>query len=282
MKSMRPSSSRSTRGENAFTLLEVIVSTAVLAMLITLTLTMLGSFSEIYTAGKEFSRTHGAARIAISVLARDLEQAILRGDLPANAFSLDSTKQPQDRNGCFFLTRRESLPDAGVTTDRDNPARAISRVGYHLADDGNLIRSSTGLAFRSSIFSSATLSALAPVDYALTDGCVDFRVQFVNSAGNITPGFEPSTATVPGTCAATVSLAFADEQTFAIKKASLASFLTSLRGKLNARTPLPTETYADVWREEIEKGNLFDGEPAPLRRGLRVFSVRVPIENHPQ
>jgi prepilin-type N-terminal cleavage/methylation domain-containing protein len=279
---MRPQPTSSRRAKAAFTLLEVMVSTAVLAMLISLSLMLISSFSEIYSAGKEFSRTHAAARIAVSVLARDLEQAILRGDLPANAYGLDAAKQPQDRSGCFFLTRRESLPDAGVTTSRDNPARAISRVGYHLADDGNLIRSSTGLAFRSSIFSAATLNALAPVEYALTDGCVDFRVQFMNSTGNITPGFEPSTATTPGTCAATVSLAFADEKSFIIKKASLASFITSLRGKLNTRSPKPTETYADVWREEIEKGNLFDGEPAPLRRGLKVFSVRVPIENHPQ
>lgn len=273
---------KSRRAKAAFTLLEVMVSTAVLAMLISMSLVLLGSFSEIYSAGREFSRTHGAARIAVSVLARDLEQAILRSDLPANAYSLDATKQPEDRNGCFFLTRRESLPDAGVTTSRDNPARAISRVGYHLADDGNLVRSSTGLSYNNSIFSAATLNTLVPVEYALTDGCVDFRVQFVNSTGNITPGFEPSTATVPGTCAATVSLAFADEKTFVIKKASLATFLTSLRGKLNARAPRPTETYAEVWREEIEKGDLFDGEPATLRRGLKVFSVRVPIENHPQ
>jgi type II secretory pathway pseudopilin PulG len=273
---------KSRRAKAAFTLLEVMVSTAVLAMLISMSLVLLGSFSEIYSAGREFSRTHGAARIAVSVLARDLEQAILRSDLPANAYSLDATKQPEDRNGCFFLTRRESLPDAGVTTSRDNPARAISRVGYHLADDGNLVRSSTGLSYNNSIFSAATLNTLVPVEYALTDGCVDFRVQFVNSTGNITPGFEPSTATVPGTCAATVSLAFADEKTFVIKKASLATFLTSLRGKLNARAPRPTETFAEVWREEIEKGDLFDGEPATLRRGLKVFSVRVPIENHPQ
>jgi len=282
MRFMRPQPSIFRRAKAAFTLLEVMVSTAVLAMLILLTLTVLSSFSEMYSAGREFSRTHGAARIAVSVFARDLEQAILRGDLPSNAYGLDATKQPKDRNGCFFLTRRESLPDKGVTTNRDNPARAISRVAYHIADDGNLIRSSTGLAFRSSIFSAATLNVLTPVEYTLTDGCVDFRVQFVNSTGNITSGFEPSTATAPGTCAATVSLAFADEKSFIIKKASLAAFITSLRGKLNARAPKPTETYADVWREEIEKGNLFDGEPAPLRRGLRVFSVRVPIENHPQ
>lgn len=259
-----------------FTIIEVLVSTAILAMLVTLLFSMLGAFNDIYSSGKQASKTQAAARTALAVATRDLEQSILRGDLPANGYGLDAAKQPADTNACYFLTQRESLPDASAVTNKNNPARAISRVGYHVTN-GVLIRSSTGLAFNNSIFSTTTLGALAPTDFALIEGVVDFRIQFLNPSGSLEPKFVSANATAPGSCAATISLALMDEKTLAIKKDGLAGFVSALRGKLNVSPPAADASYADTWRQQIDAAGFFDGQPGSLRKGLQVFSVRVPI-----
>lgn len=262
---------------SGFTILEVLVSTAILAMMVTLLFSLLSSFNEIYSSGKQSSKTQAAARTALAVATRDLEQSILRGDLPANGYGFDAANQPEDRNACYFLTQRESLPDASASTNKNNPARAISRVGYHVASNGVLTRSSTGLAFNNSIFSTTALGVLAPTDFALVEGVVDFRIQFVDPSGSLGPTFVPATATASGSCAATISLALMDEKTLAIKKDSLTGFVSTLRGKLNASPPAADASYADTWRQQIDTSGFFDGQPGSVRKGLQVFSVRVPI-----
>jgi type II secretory pathway component PulJ len=273
---MIPRFQKLTFSRSAFTILEVLVSTAILAMLVTLLFSMMGAFNDIYSSGKQSSKTQAAARTALAVATRDLEQAILRGDLPANGFGLNAANQPEDRNACFFLTQRESLRDASASTNANNPARAISRVCYHVIN-GVLTRSSTGLAFNNSIFSTTALGVLAPTDFALIEGVVDFRIQFVDPSGSLGPTFVPATATAPGSCAATISLALMDEKTLAIKKDSLTGFVSTLRGKLNASPPAADASYADTWRQQIDTSGFFDGQPGSLRKGLQVFSVRVPI-----
>lgn len=274
---MMPRLHKRSSSRPGFTILEVLVSTAILAMLVTLLFSMLGAFNDIYSSGKQSSKTQAAARTALAVATRDLEQSILRGDLPANGYGLDANNQPGDRNACYFLTLRESLPDASASTNANNPARAISRVGYHVDTNGVLIRSSTGLAFNNSIFSAAALGVLAPTDFALIEGVVDFRIQFLDPSGSLGPTFVPATATAPGSCAATISLALMDEKTLAIKKDSLAGFVSALRGKLNVSPPAADASYADTWRQQIDAAGFFDGQPGSLRKGLQVFSVRVPI-----
>jgi len=122
----RPHRSGRRAARVGFTLLELLVAMAVLAILLVFLTQMVGSVSNLYSQGKARSEANGVGRTLLDTVTGDLRQAIIRPDL--------ATFVEQDTESLralkFYCLRTGDFRGTSPATNGLDAARAASIVEY--------------------------------------------------------------------------------------------------------------------------------------------------------
>lgn len=259
------------RSTPAFTLVEMLVAMAVLALVAALVANMMGGVSAAWNRSKEKMDNFGKGRALFNVMQQELQNAVLREDLPAFP------------GGEFaFYTRRMSQDEATMTDE----ARPLSFVQYRKVDDANgrpVLRridrpyfyESGGSADPPSWMDSSanTLpSAGTPLHRQLCEGIYAFRFAFLDAAGGATVSFDKTAANPPK--AVQVSIVVLSEQAEEVLES--ASLRATLEGILN---DLPTPASGQGWSPKAvwDAKLLQAGLPPRLLTGIWTFERLIPI-----
>jgi prepilin-type N-terminal cleavage/methylation domain-containing protein len=121
---------RKTTRENAFTLLEMLVSMVILALLVITMTTLVDSTARLWRSSEGRTDACREARAALIVLARDLRNAVAGTNLDLMRFNLQAgAANTNYGSNVFFLA---SLPASAQDT---NSKSDVCEVGYFLALD---------------------------------------------------------------------------------------------------------------------------------------------------
>jgi prepilin-type N-terminal cleavage/methylation domain-containing protein len=285
-----------------FTLVELLVSITILSIMLFSLAQAIGYVSQLWINGVGTVDNFGKARDILTVMDRDIQQMVMRSDLPA--FVVNPAANPLQ--ACSVYTNVEG--NQGTSTP---DGRTISLVEYYPNFNGGIFtlsRLNYGNNFSQSqtpIIATTTLTdlslATSPYTETVATGVVQFGYQFVDGTGTIqTPGptnyvknssypiAAPSALytysynfTAPGASsnprAVIVSLLVLSNSAYqlALQNAHIATQLTTdFSGTLPANT-----TYSQFWNSTLNPttGTLDPTLPAPVRAGLRVFQRYIPL-----
>jgi prepilin-type N-terminal cleavage/methylation domain-containing protein len=287
-----------------FTLVELVVSLAILSIMLLSLAQAIGYVSQLWISGVGSADNFAKARDIMSVMDRDIQQMVLRSDLPA--FVVNPTANPLQ--ACSFYTNVEG--NQGTTTP---DGRTISLVEYYPNYNGGIFtlsRLNYGNNFSTTQNPSVGATTLTDLSQAtsplpstdtIATGVVQFGYQFVDGTGTIqTPGpinyvktstypiAAPATLytysynfTAPGASsnprAIIVSLLVLSNSAYqlALQNPLIATKLTTdFGGILPANT-----TYSQYWNKILNPsaGTLDPTLPLPVRAGLRVFQRYIPL-----
>ncbi len=269
----------------AFTLIELMVALAVLAILIVLLTQIFSLVANTWASGRSQANNFSQARVALDVMARDLEGAALRPDLPA-FFSGSAPK-------FVFYSQQQ-----GLVSSNAGGNRPLSRVDYAITNTTNgslLRRSSRGFNFSDDIgyastnWSVSTNGNVFPAD--IGPGILVMRYQFIGLGGtNLPPASVNASwtnaATLPGVGAlraVTISVAVMDAGSMKILQDS--GKLSQLQGNFSTNNPGAIRSYASDWQLQVDDASgplAAGGIPRRVLRGVKVFERTVPLPVSPE
>lgn len=268
----------------AFSLLEMLVAVAVLAVVVVLFSQMVAMVMKTWNAGRSQADNFAQARVALDVMSRDLEAISRNSDLPA--FYIDGLPQ------LAFYTKQQSL-----VTPTENGTRPLCRIVYsvtNVAGTSLLRRSARGFNFGEDVGFAPTNWSVATNGTAFNSdigpGVLLLRHQFIGTNGlNILPGeinvgwTNLATSNgVSGLRSVVVSLAVIDGDHLKILKD--AGKLAQLQANFGTNNPGQLLSYASTWQAQLNDSArplLAGGVPASVLRGLKIFERTVllpPVE----
>ncbi|MEZ0298275.1 MAG: type II secretion system protein J [Candidatus Methylacidiphilales bacterium] len=267
----------------SFTLVELMVSMAILAVLTLLFLQIFTTSSNLWISGRAQAENFSQARVALDVISRDLEAGVFRQDLPA-FYAADGS------SAFTFYSKQQGLKGLGETS-----ARPLSFIRYEVTNiDGGtsvLRRTSGGFDYGTDVgYSRATWTVqMAPqaFDADIGPGVLIMKYQFISTNGlNILPQDvnqawtnKPGNPEVPGVQnlgAAIISLAVVDGRSMKILQAS--GKLAQLQANFQTNNPGNLLSYRSAWQAQLENPSspLTAGAvPQEALRGLRTFERTV-------
>ena len=268
----------------AFSLIELLVSIAVLSILVVLLTQMLGMVAKTWTSGKSQADNFTQARIALDMIARDIEAISLRPDLPA--FLTGNPPTPE----MAFYTKQK-----GFVSETNSGNRSLSRVRYFVTNvvgGSALRRSAVGFDFGDDVGYVATgtvpwsvPSGGAAFGSDIGPGVLVLRHQFIGTNGtnippqDVNPGWKDGSSGAIGVGnlrAIVVSLAVMDADSIKILKNS--GTVTNLQGNFSTAAPGAVRSYASAWQAQLDDPSrplLSGGVPPGVLKGLRVFETTV-------
>jgi len=297
-----------------FTLLEMLVATAILCVLVVMLYNIIGSTTNVVGQSRRFFDLHSKARAALDQLTRDLNQGVYRPDVL-------SFVDPNAVPILAFFSRRSGAFGSGM--DSTN-YRQLIYVYYEAGTDptnGSMLtlrRGTVSPAWSdSSTYPATSLNGALPfasnaVDAGLPaatnatnlarilDGVARLEVRFLGSDGVYRKAYYSSTNTSTGTNtnaatsfnatnntnaltkAVAVTVLVVDEMTqnmFSNNPAMLATFQQNFLGT-NQKLKTPDETNASlaaVWDKALNDPNTWDGIPVKARNGIYCFERIVPL-----
>jgi len=256
---------------NAFTLVEMLVAIAVLALVTVLIANMMGSVSSAWNRSREKMDNFGKGRALLNLLQQELQNAVLREDLPVFP------------GGDFaFYTRRMSQDNDTMTDD----ARPLSFVQYVKVDDSTgkpvLRRIDRPYFYEKNNSPDAPAwggesvniapSASGNLNRQLCEGIYAFRFAFLAADGSAAATFDKTAANPP--TAVQVSMVVLSEQAEKfLKSAALRSSFETALGDL------PDPAGGQGWSPKAfwDARLLQAGFPARLLTGVRTFERVIPI-----
>jgi hypothetical protein len=273
----------------AFTLVELLVSITILSLMLLTLAQVIGFVSQLWINGVGAADNFSKARDIMSVMDRDIQQMVMRADLPA--FVDNNSNQ-----ACAFYTNVQGSP--GTDT------RAVSLVQYipnYGGSQGTLTRLNYGMNFTTTSpvvpkVAATNLSDLSKVTASGTEtiatGIIEFGYQFVDGTGAIktppTTGFSISTPytyafdyTAPNATtnprAVIVSVLVLSNSAYQLASAS-PSMQTALQNNFTGTLPA-NETFAQFWNGILNPatGTFGSTLPPTVRAGLRVFQRYIPL-----
>lgn len=254
------------RAGAGFTLIEILVSVAVLALVLVLLMQVVGSVLNTYTGSRARAESTSTGRALLDAIARDIQGAYLRADLPA--FPEDGS----DRRLAFYTAQ------AGLTSD-PAPVRDVSYVDYFLndePDEAELMRADVGMTWDEVdklVFGSMAIPA--STTRKLSDGVLAFNYRFILKNREITPN-PPDLASIT---AVRVSLAVTDPQTLSVLRSTntLGNLKTALEGATAADDLLSARAAWENWlRSSAAAG--YDGR---VLGGIAFFERVIPVHQQP-
>jgi len=280
MSSPRPLHLRIHRA--AFSLIELLVAMAVLAVLLILLTQVFSMVSGIWNAGRSQADNFAQARVALDVMGRDLQAAVLRPDLPA--FFVGGAPE------LAFYTKQQSL--ASATNSGNRPLSQVSYVVTNTIDGSSLRRSARGFNFGEDVGYSPTNWTMpagqTTFDSDIGPGVLIARHQFIATNGlNILPsavaeGWADS-GTRPGVSslrAVTLSLAVVDRDSLRLLRES--GKLDQLLQNFSGSNPGGIRSFAAAWQDQLDDSSsplAQGGVPIRILRNLKIFerTVVLPI-----
>ncbi|HEY8967211.1 MAG TPA: hypothetical protein VIM58_12235, partial [Candidatus Methylacidiphilales bacterium] len=203
------------------------------------------------------------ARSALDLFATDVKAGLFRADLAA-------FKDSGGADAISFYTLRPAL-GTGV--------RNVSLVSYWLdavrarLERGSLPLQWDGAAGLISFNNTASLPAVSQASGEdVADGILRVRLSFIDAAGNLSHSYSANSRTVG------ITLVVVDAETLALLQPGQLARLTSPQGAFpDDSRDRPAETLQAYWEGKEKAGGFFDGYPAPLRSGLRIFERYVAL-----
>jgi len=247
---------RSTK--SGFTLVELLVAVAVLALVAMVLAQMLQTASQTWMTGQARVNNFNKGRSMLDLLVRDLQGGLYRDDLPAFP-----------NNEIAFYTGRPGF--SGNT----NATRNLSWVQYDLGASSNTILQRSDLAVdwqaaNAVAFGSATApTGATPRDTA--PGVVGFQIQFLYADGSISTNYDATNRPR----AASIGLAVIDDKTLERLQADPIK-ITALRNGFASRATGTNSVKAD-WENYLKDGMNWDSYPPSLATGLKVFERYVSL-----
>lgn len=265
-----------------FSLVELLVAMAVLAILLVLLAQMFSMVSNTWRAGRSQVDNFAQARVALDMISRDLESAVLRPDLPA--FFVSGAPQ------FAFYTRQQSL-----VSETNSGNRPLCRVFYGVTNgvEGcNLRRSAHGYNFGEDVGYSPTNWSVsgtgAIFDSDIGPGVLVIRQQFIGTNGrNILAENVQAAWTNIGTNfgigalrAVTVSLAVVDKD--AVQLLLNSGRLQQFQSNFSSADPGAVRSFASTWQDQFDDPSTpltNGGIPLRVLRSLRIFerTITLPI-----
>lgn len=170
------------RGILAFTLIEMLVAIAVLALLLVMLTQIFSIVSDTWLGGQARQDSFSKARVLMDMVAQDLKSGVFRSDLASF---------PDPANPVFY-TKRSGFSSAG------GALREVSLVSYTLDTSGKMQRGDLAIPWSnsSSLISFGVTDSLptagAMTMRDMTGGVLAFRLLFVNADGTLSPVYDPS------------------------------------------------------------------------------------------
>ena len=279
---MRPTSSRS--DIRSFTLIEMLVAIAILALIMTLMFSVMSLTFHANTVEQSNVDNFTRARAMLNVMASDVENGVFRPDLPAFGIQNGLTNY----NGLTYLTNGAPATafytrNPGIASD----SRNLSLVVYRLDGSTNAVfmrdqlpvpwavpgaNWTTNLPFQTNLdnaIADATTNDVA-------QGVVGFQIFFCRADQSITTN---CTGYQPGNPVISVGVAFVVVDSRALQTLNLTGKLYALTGALAGKGVLTGTNSAKAdWDRYIESTafNQNQNYPANLGVGLKTFERLVP------
>jgi prepilin-type N-terminal cleavage/methylation domain-containing protein len=287
-------------GRPGFTLVELLVSMAILSILLLALAQMMNFVSNIWLNGIGAVDNFTKARVILNLLDRDIQMMVLRPDMAA---FVDGATPAQP--ACAFYTNVQ-----GNSSANPSNTRAVSLVQYSLLQSPSgsptssvLQRSNEGMDFLgASGTTPALITSLATTNLVqlgssgspnttlqpeiLSTGVIFFQWQFVDGTGAIQNPTSSSLAFVydytnrsASSNYRSVVVSIVVLSNSAYKLAIQTGALTTLTGNsIFSTAPPMNKTYSDVWNSELSSPNTaFLSLPAPIRTGILVFKRQIPL-----
>lgn len=243
-------------GARAFTLLEILVSVAVLSLMMVFLAKAIGTMGSTWQKGLQRINNFTKARAMLDLLTNDIQAGVFRSDLAAFPNS-----------AIAFYTLR---PGIGGT-------RQLSLVQYAINtsdDQSTLQRGDLAEKWDSTISFGSTndFGGASPTARDTASGVVGFELIFVQKDGSLSRAY--STSTNNPSVVVAVTLAVVDDQ--ANQQLSSLHQATQLRGALKSAVSGTRSIRAD-WESYLASGLSWKSYPASLGTGLKIFERYVPL-----
>lgn len=282
-----------------FSLLEILVATAVFCMLALLLNQIVTPTMSVVSKGRQYFELNSRARAALDLMARDLSQGVYREDLPAFR---DTSDQP----ALAFFTRRAGQVNPGDTPD---DYRQLSFVLYRALEQNagdthfSLWRGAINVRWDLDgtyppvngldgpmPFSTQTL----PVAYATANdpaksfepvlqGVVRMEVRFLGDDGLYRPAYNTDPDAGPVSRAVIITLVVTDEKTQDLILSApdtLATFRQRFiepAGMLDSQDTEMGQTLGALWEPILDSAAIWNGLPSRARGSVYVFERTVPL-----
>jgi len=241
-----------------FTLIEMLVAMAVLALVTIVLAQMLQAASQTWLTGQARVNNFNKGRSMLDLLVRDLQGGLYRDDLPAFP------------NGdVAFYTERAGF--SGGT----NATRNLSWVQYGLGTTSNTILQRSDLAVAWNAANSLAFgSTNVPTGATARDtapGVVGFQVQFLYADGSMSTNYVATNRPR----AFSIGLAVIDDKTLERLQADPLK-ITALRNGFASHASGTNSLKAD-WENYLKSDLNWDSYPKSLATGLKVFERYVSL-----
>jgi len=260
---MRASTCSAPKGKQAFTLLEVLVASAVLAMLMVLLAQMISATSDTIARTRRKINAAAQARLFLDRLGMDLSGLIARSDLPLefiNTTGNDSLRFYAEASG-YSGNRRVSL--LAYRVQENNPDR------YYQAERG-----ATGADWTSATsppFAATTPAAANNADYeVLSAGVFRMEICYVQkSDGKLTHIPPPDIADIS---ALVVAVATMDDESRALLSSSQLK-------NLSQALPNPTEGQSPLarWQDALRQSGFASSMPHKAVESIELHQRYYPL-----
>ena len=252
------------RGRGGFTLIEILTSIAVMAILTAMLGTMILTMGHTWQNARDRVNNFTKARAMLDMMDNDVQAGLFRPDLPAFPGGLTE-----------FYTLRPGI-------SKTQPVRNISAVGYQINTTSNVLqRSDQSYQWTPSAISFGT-NATFPTTGTARDtapGVVGFQVVFEQADGTLSTNTYNSSSTTNPTRAIGITLAVVDDQT--MLALSAANKVTTLSAALKDAVPsTPTGSVKAVWESYLNSASMnWKSYPSGLGVGLKIFERYVILPN---
>lgn len=258
-----------------FSLVELVVSMTILTILVAIFAQIFTMVSGTWSSGQAQAKNFNQARIALDVISRDIQSAVIRRDLPAFF---------QDGVGALtFFTKEKSLKLDGAMGTR--PLASVLYEVETIDGESILSRKSRGFDYGDPISYSPTEWSIPTGQVGLRSGVgpgvLVMRYQFIGADGkNHLPaqvnGAWTESAALPGVetlRAVIVSIAVIDDEGVKLLQSTVGG-LESLRQNFSTADPGPLRSYSAVWQAQMDDGTqplATGGVPRKVLQNIRTF-----------
>lgn len=299
MIALAPSKSR-LRG---FTLLEILVATAVLCLLVLLLNNIISSTMDVVGQGRRAFEVHSKARAAMDLLGRDLSQGLYRSEV-------ESFQDGSGNSALAFFTRRGASMAQG---DESTDYRQLSFVVYQARDEADsgfsLWRGAVNVQWdqQGTYPPSPGLDGpmpfgaqTTPIAYSVArdepsktfepvlKGVARLEVKFLCSDGRYRTAYNSDPDHGPVSKAAVVTMLLVDERTETVVRAnpvSLGQFRQAFVAD-GSSLDVPADfdsaggssvSLGSYWAEKLKSGALWDSLPKRYRNGINTVERIIPL-----
>lgn len=254
-----------------FTLLELLVATAVLAVVLTLMVQVIQYASNVAKNGREAAEVHSSARAILDTIGRDVDNIILDDRL--TTFAGDAT-----RDGTLaFYTKIPGIASANA----NDPIRRLSLVRYDYDPDAaTLSRADLGITWQQTNLitfgNTNSLPRLTSVQpRRLCDGVLAFDYVYLHADGKMSRNLSATTSPVR---AMRVTLALLDPEGSRVLAgaAKQEQFIQLFETKRPAITAGMISTKT-AWQQALEDPAVWNGIQESARRRLKIYDRLIPL-----